>query len=381
MTVLSRSAQLFYRVPSREIRMHTNGNLPKQLPRLEAYVAVRGLAPLSRHPAWLPVLEKGLQHSVYCLEATERSQTRGLLCLAYVRSRLFGQFLVSLPYLDYGGVIADNEGTASALIDRAVELANQLNVRYLELRHEGALEHASLGHRMSSKVHLRLDLPRSADQLWKQLDGKVRNQIRKGMKSDLSSAWGGEELLPEFYSVFSRNMRDLGTPVFSRKLFRSIIRQFPERAEFCVVRIPPRNTRSQGDPGNVCKKEKGLAVAAALILHGWGISEVPSASSLRPYNHTNANMLMYWRILERTIERGQNVFDFGRSSQDSNTYSFKKQWGAVPYPAEWQYYLRRGGVSDVRPDNPKYRRSIRLWQRLPVWLTRWIGPPIVRGIP
>jgi FemAB-related protein (PEP-CTERM system-associated) len=364
MTVLSRSAQLFYRVPSREIRMHGNGNLAEQLPRLEAYIAARRLAPLSRHPAWLPVLEKGLQHSIYCLEATERSQIRGLLCLAYVRSRLFGRFLVSLPYLDYGGVTADDEGTASALIDRAVELADQLDVRYLELRHEGALTHASLNHRMSRKVHLRLDLPRTADLLWKQLDGKVRNQIRKGMKSELSSVWGGEELLPEFYRVFSRNMRDLGTPVFSRKLFRSIVRQFPERAEFCVVRAP-----------------NGFAIAAALILHGWGISEVPSASSLRPYNHTNANMLMYWRVLERTIERGQHVFDFGRSSQDSNTYSFKKQWGAVPYPAEWQYYLRRGGISDVRPDNPKYRRSIRTWQRLPVWLTRWIGPAIVRGIP
>jgi FemAB-related protein (PEP-CTERM system-associated) len=343
--------------------MHRNGNLAGQLSRLEAYIAAGGLAPLSRHPAWLPVLEKGLKHSVYCLEAIEGCKTRGLLSLAHVRSRLFGRFLVSLPYLDYGGVIADNEATASALIDRAVELADQLDVRYLELRHEGALEHASLSHRMSSKVHLRLALPRTSDLLWNQLAAKVRNQIRKGMKSGLSSVWGGEELLPEFYSVFSHNMRDLGTPVFGCRLFRSIIRQFPERVEFCVVR------------------KGSLAVAGALILHGWGISEVPSASSLRPYNHTNANMLMYWRVLERAIERGQSIFDFGRSSQESNTYSFKKQWGAVPYPAEWQYYLRRGGIADVRPDNPKYQRSIRLWQRMPIWLTRWIGPSIVRGIP
>jgi FemAB-related protein (PEP-CTERM system-associated) len=354
-------------MPSREIRIHLNGNLAKHLPRLESYVAASGQAALSRHPAWLSVLERGLKHSVYCLEATERSQTRGILSLAYVHSRLFGRFLVSLPYLDYGGVIADNDGAKRALIDRAVELANQLDVRYLELRHERAIEHPALGDRMSSKVHLRLALPRTSDLLWKQLAAKVRNQIRKGLKSDLSTVWGGEELLPEFYSVFSRNMRDLGTPVFGRSLFQTIVRQFPERAEFCVVRTT--------------KHRKGLAVAAALILHGWGTSEVPSASSLRRYNHTNANMLLYWRILERTIERGQSVFDFGRSSQASNTYSFKKQWGAVPHPAEWQYYLRRGGISDVRPDNPKYQRSIHIWQRLPVWLTRWIGPPIVRGIP
>jgi hypothetical protein len=92
-------------------------------------------------------------------------------------------------------------------------------------------------------------------------------------------------------------------------------------------------------------------------------------------------MLMYWHLLERAISRGQNQFDFGRSSPDSTTYRFKKQWGAQASPADWQYYLRAGAVGDMRPDNPRYERLIRLWQRLPVRLTRWIGPTIVRGIP
>jgi FemAB-related protein (PEP-CTERM system-associated) len=355
--------QLSSRVPSREIRIYMNGNLAKHLPRLESFVAARGQAPLSRHPAWLSILERGLKHSVYCLEATDGSETRGFLALAYVRSLLFGRFLVSLPYLDYGGAIAENEGTARALIDRAVQLANELDVRYLELRHEWPIDHAALGHCLNSKVHLRLALPRSADALWQQVPSKVRNQVRKAMKNDLTAVWGGEDLLPEFYNVFSHNMRDLGTPVFGRGLFRSVLRQFPDRAEICVVR------------------NGGSALAAALILHGWGISEVPSASSLRQYKHTNANMLLYWRMLERAAQRGQRIFDFGRSSQDSSTYNFKKQWGAVPHPAEWQYYLRYGSISDMRPNNPKYQRLIQIWQRLPVRLTRLIGPAIVRGIP
>jgi FemAB-related protein (PEP-CTERM system-associated) len=170
-------------------------------------------------------------------------------------------------------------------------------------------------------------------------------------------------LLPEFYAVFSENMRDLGTPVFGRKLFRAILGQFPERAEFCVVRAGER------------------PVASALLLHGWGITEVPSASSLRAYSSTCANMLMYWHLLERAVQRGQATFDFGRSSQDSNTYRFKRQWDATPYPAEWQFYARQGGVAEMRTENPKYRRFIRIWQRLPVGLTRLIGPVIVRGIP
>jgi hypothetical protein len=92
-------------------------------------------------------------------------------------------------------------------------------------------------------------------------------------------------------------------------------------------------------------------------------------------------MLLYWELLKRSIERGQQVFDFGRSSRDSGTYRFKKQWGATPSQAEWQYYLRGGKVTDMRTDNPRYQRLIRIWQRLPVRLTRLLGPAIVRGIP
>jgi FemAB-related protein (PEP-CTERM system-associated) len=210
---------------------------------------------------------------------------------------------------------------------------------------------------------MRLPLPATTDALWNGFSAKVRNQVRKGQKSGLVVDWGGEELLPEFYSVFSENMRDLGTPVFSRQLFRSVLRQFPDRAELCVVRSADR------------------PVAAALLLHGWGVTEVPSASSIRRFNSLNGNMLMYYHLLGRAVDRGQSTFDFGRSSPDSNTYLFKKQWGAYPVPAAWQYYVRSGSPSDMRPDNPRYQGMIRVWQRLPLWLTRLIGPEIVRGIP
>lgn len=319
--------------------------------------------PLSLDPAWLMVLQKGLGHPFYCLEAITGGQTRGLLPLSYVRSLLFGRFLVSLPYLNYGGVTADSDEAAQVMIERAVALADQLNVRYLELRHEEPYESALLDRRLTSKVQMRLPLPADSETLWRRLDGKVRNQIRKAHKLPLREAWGGAELLSEFYDVFARNMRDLGTPVFDRGLFKAILEQFPNQAELCVVRLENR------------------AVAAALLLHGRGVTEVPSASSLRAFNYTNANMLLYWRLLARAIERGQAWFDFGRCSLDSNTHRFKKQWGAEAFPADWQYHLRRGSIRDVRPENPRYGRAIRLWRKLPLFLTRWLGPHIVRGIP
>ncbi len=297
------------------------------------------------------------------LEAAEGDDIRGLLPLVFLKSPLFGRFLVGLSYLNYGGVISSDDETARLLIDRAVELADELDVRHLELRHERSVDHPRLIARPGLKVHMRLALPRTGDELWKQLGTKVRNQIRKGEKNGFSVHWGGAELLADFYAVFSRNMRDLGTPVFPQKLFAAIAGQFPDRAEFCVVR--------QGTQ----------PLAAALLLHGWGTTEVPSASSLREFNSTCVNMLMYWHLLQRAIERGQETFDFGRSSPDGPTHKFKAQWGALPAPAEWQYYVRSGDVSAMRPDNPRYERMIRVWKRLPVWLTRRLGPMIVRGIP
>jgi FemAB-related protein (PEP-CTERM system-associated) len=318
---------------------------------------------LSRHPGWLLILQNGLGHVAYCLEAREGETTHGLLLLAYVRSLLFGRFLASLPYLNSGGVIAEDAAIAKLLIDRAVQLADELKVRYLELRYEQPVEHPALTGQMADKVHMRLALPANSRELWNHLPSKVRNQIRKGQKVNLSIVWGGHDLLPEFYDVFSENMRDLGTPVYGLIFFQSILNQFPDRAELAVVRHGP------------------VAVAVALMLHGWGVSEVPSASSLRHYRASNANMLLYWHLLERAVKCGNQVFDFGRSTKDSNTYRFKKQWGARPEPAVWQYYVRRGNVGDLRPESPKYRRLSRLWQYLPLRVTRWLGPWIVRGIP
>jgi FemAB-related protein (PEP-CTERM system-associated) len=319
--------------------------------------------PLSLHPGWLRVLRQGLGHTPFGVEVRDGSVLRGYLPLALVDSWLFGRFLVALPYVNYGGPVADNENTARLLLDQAVQLADVCDVKYLEVRATRPLNHPTLSDRLTSKVHMRLTLPGDGEQLWKRIDGKVRNQVRKAQAANFTVSWGGLERLDEFYRVFAHNMRDLGTPVYAKRFFRAILSSFADRAEFCVVRHG-RET-----------------AAAALLLHGWGVTEVPSASSLRSFNHTNANMLMYWHLLLRAIERRQRAFDFGRSTKDGSVYRFKKQWGAVPLPAEWQYYLRRGDIREMRPENPRYDQLKAAWKRLPVPLANWLGPRIVKGIP
>ena len=189
------------------------------------------------------------------------------------------------------------------------------------------------------------------------------DEARKGEKGNFAIQWGGAELLGPFHDVLAENMRDLGSPVYGKSLFAAILGTFPGDAEICLVR------------------DGAKPVATALLLHGWGVTEVPTASSLRGYNPSNVNMFMYHHLLVRAVERGQRVFDFGRSTTEGNTFKFKKQWGAAPHPATWQYAVLKGAAGEMRPDNPRYARAIRAWQRLPVALTRRLGPLIVRGIP
>ena len=329
---------------------------------------------IEHDPHWLHVLQSGLRHRPFMLVARENGEkVNGYLPLVLVASRLFGRFLVSLPYLNRGGVVADSEKTRDELISKAVALAEEHDVQYLELRHSDPIEHDALDASRGEKVRMVLELPKSEEALWDHYSAKVRNQIRKGEKFDMKIKWGGREILDEFYDVFSVNMRDLGTPVYSSRLFGSILDEFSDRAELAVV------------------SHENETVAGALLVHdrvndetgdnAGSCSQVPSASCLRAANRINANMWMYHNLLLRAIERGSAEFDFGRSSEGSGTFRFKKQWGAAPQKTVWQYHLRKGDINDMRPDNPKNRRKIEMWQKMPVWLTRMVGPTIVRGIP
>jgi FemAB-related protein (PEP-CTERM system-associated) len=343
--------------------VHGSGDFPLQRERWNTYLAAWGDRGFHHAPAWLDVLQGGLGHIPYYVEASREGRLVGVLPLAFVKSKLFGRFLVSLPYLNQAGVLADDAQAANSLVQAAGALADELDVKYLELRHEQPLEHPLLNHALTTKVQMHRALPKTSPELWESFKSKLRSQIKRARQHDLSVAWNDALALRDFYHVFSRNMRDLGTPVFPRDLFAGILERFPEQAEICVVRSGSR------------------PAAAGLLVHGPRTTQVPSASSLREFNHMNANMLLYWHLLERAVERGQAVFDFGRSSVGSSTYRFKEQWGALPVSAVWQYYLRRGDVGEMRPDHGRYRYLIRTWRRLPVCLTRWLGPLVVRGIP
>jgi serine/alanine adding enzyme len=211
---------------------------------------------------------------------------------------------------------------------------------------------------------MRLALPPAYDTLLKGFPSKLRSQIRRAQKERMDVRIGGRELLEEYYQVFARCMRDLGTPVYEKGFFGSIVETFPKEVSLCVVSL-------KGDP-----------LAAGLIYGFRQTLEIPWAASDKRYNKLAPNMLLYSAVLEFACCQGYKEFDFGRSSVDSGTYRFKQQWGAKPHQLYWYYWLAEGqDIPQLNPSNPKFRAAIAVWQRLPLTVTNLVGPHIVKYLP
>lgn len=312
---------------------------------------------------WKDVIERSFGHKALYLLAEKKGSLQGVLPLVRLKSLLFGNYLVSLPYFNYGGICADTEECFGELLEEASRLASAEGAAYIEYRHT---RRSTRGlPEKTAKVCMHLDLPGSEDALWSTFPSKLRSQIRRPSKEGLQARIGKAEEIDSFYSVFAANMRDLGTPVYSREFFRNIIRVFPESSWICTVYT--------GD---------GRPAASGFLVGFKKKLEIPWASSLRSLNHLSPNMLLYWTALRFACEQGFRSFDFGRSTPGEGTYRFKEQWGAKPVPLYWHYWLRNGTtLPELNPKNPKYRLAIKIWQRLPVGLTRLIGPSIVKNLP
>lgn len=329
----------------------------------DRYVSNHGNGSGYQLVGWRRVVRKAFGHRTFYLMARdEHGEVGGVLPLVFVASRLFGRFLVSMPFVNYGGVLTEGFEAQRALLEAATSRAISLGATHIELRHERLLylDWTSKQH----KVSMRLDLPREPEALWNGFPSKLRSQIRRAMKEQLTVRIEGVELLDDFYRVFARNMRDLGTPVYGRRFFVAILEEFPKDTRLCAVYI-------------------GREPIAAGFLYGFKHTlEIPWASSDRRYNNLSPNMLLYSAALEYACRQGFQTFDFGRSTPGSGTYRFKEQWGARPTPLYWYHWSRDGRpVPDVSPGNSAYARAVRMWKKLPLPLTRLIGPSIVKNIP
>jgi serine/alanine adding enzyme len=311
---------------------------------------------------WKKVIEESFHWKTYYLMAEEKGFVQGILPLSANKSLLFGNLLCSLPFFSEAGIVAESRVATDALISEAIRLAQNLRIDYIELRHthDASVRWPA----KTNKVTLVCDVSADSEENMRRLSTKMRTNVRRSLRSGLEAEFGGAEFLRDFYEIFCRKMHELGTPAYGKRFFEIILENFPDDAFVCRVR------------------HSGKTVGAAFLTGYRGAIEAnwsassPDAMSLRP------NMFLFWELLSFAGRKGYRIFDFGRSSVNSGTYNFKQQWNTRIVPLYWNYWSQSGEqVLELNPSNPRYRAAIWAWKRLPLAMTKVLGPSIARFLP
>lgn len=321
-------------------------------------------SPFHQH-GWGQAILSAYGHAPLNLMAqAETGEVLGVLPICRFRVPTRAEKWVSLPFCDLGGPVASTQEAGQALLEETRRLAGESGVQSAQFRNAvpDARPHGAVPVAVD-KVRMILSLPGSSEALLASFKSKLRSQVNKAAKNGMEFGWVGPDGVDDFYSIFSRNMRDLGSPVHSRGLFVEILRNLPESAKIGVVRAD------------------GLPVAAGLVLGlGRHRLSIPWASSLRSHNHLAPNMWLYWNLLKHAADEGFAEFDFGRSTKGEGTYRFKAQWGSEPQPLGWSDVQWSGTAAapTTRQESsePGKVRSLveSVWKKLPLPVANRVGP-------
>jgi len=314
---------------------------------------------------WRCVIEETYGHKPLYLKAVENGEIVGLFPLFLMKSLLFGKRLISVPFGSYGGPLADNKKIYDKLIKKGQETAEKANVKFLEIRSNPNKKNDvvdNLDELSDHFVTFVMNLSLEKDTIWKGMNKKRRNAIRNAMKNELDIEIN-KGSIHTFYDIYSKNIKRLGTPVHSKHFFLNIQKYL---SDGCVI-------------FNV-KKGKTIVASAFLLLFkdtvtsGW-------AGALAEYYKDNPNDFMYWKIIEHFQEEGFEKFDFGRATINSGVYDFKKKWRAQEIKLNYQYYLKRANIPSYDLSSSSASKFISIWKKIPLRLSKRIGPLLRKNIP
>lgn len=317
--------------------------------------------------AWKRAVEDSYGHRCHYLMAEKDGEVAGVIPLIRLKIPFLLDELVALPFCDLGGPLITTPSSHAALLKTCFDLKKRIGAKSLLLRgdlqvtEEQCRDIYQINH---DKVRMILSLPDSSEALLKGFKSKLRSQVRKAEKNNLVFQWSSSSDLNHFYAVFSENMRNLGSPVHSKRWFKNILHHYQGNSRMGIV-------YHEAKPVGCC----------IILMVGKKVS-IPWASTRREYNRLAPNMLLYWNALKFSCDEGYSSFDFGRSSSGEGTFKFKQQWGAAPQPLRWF-----STQQDLPPrEGNEYNRSskretiAKAWSNLPLTVTKITGPLIRKYI-
>jgi FemAB-related protein (PEP-CTERM system-associated) len=328
--------------------------------RWDGFVLSCPTATFFHRAGWQQIMATVFRHDTYFLYSETDGQIDGVLPLAHVKSMLFGNSLVSLPFAVYAGVAATDEAAATALEDEAQRIAQRLGVDHLELRHVDA-RHDNWPTQDLYVTFRKAILPDEEANLLaipRKQRAMVRKGIKNGLRSDIDSG------IDRFFALYADNVHRHGTPALPKRYFQSLRDQFGADCDVLTVSAPD---------GRALSSVLSFYFRDEVLPYYAGDDE--SARDLA------ANDFKYWELMRLSCARGLKVFDYGRSKQGTGSFSFKKNWGFEPAPLHYEYRLyKRDAVPQNNPANAKFKLMIETWRRMPIGLANWLGPFVVRHL-
>ena len=311
---------------------------------------------------WQSIFDDVLGHRSYYLMAKKAAEVVGIFPLVHVKSKLFGNALISVPFGVYGGILADDEQVQELLSEQALTLARELKVDYVEVRDQFAVNTLDASwHAKDLYVTFKKELLATEEDNFKAIPRKQRAVVRKAIDYGLTSEWDNDT--DRFYAMYSESVRNLGTPVLSKKYYQSLLDVFGDQCRVLTILDKDQPVSSVL---NFYFKDQ------VLPFYGGGPAIARSC---------RANDFMYWELMRLSVEQGIKVYDFGRSKDGAGSYRFKKHWGFKPEPLPYRFHLIKAkDVPDLSPVNPKYQLAIKAWQKLPLPVTHMVGPIIARNL-
>lgn len=330
----------------------------------DTYVSAHKLASAYHKFAWLNAVSHAYGHKILGLMAIRQSSQKvvGVLPAVLMKTPFLGKQLCALPYCDVGFAVADTQAIAEELQRSLTQHIAKTGSKTLEIRNIST-EPQSPSSLKNQKVRMLLPLPNTSEELLAGFKSKLRSQIRKAEKNGLTFSLGTEQpLINDFYTVYTKNMRDLGSPVHAKKWFEQIVNAY---AKSCILSVVYKDN---------------TPIGGGLVIKNTTNASIPWASTLRDYNKLAPNMLLYWSLLGHCADSGIETFDFGRSTYEEGTYKFKKQWGAQPQLLSWQKFDQHGALlkEQQAATSPGKLRPIaeNMWQKLPLTFTVAVGSAI-----
>lgn len=311
---------------------------------------------------WKAVNESCFGHETFYLAAVDEGRIRGVFPLVYLKGRIFGKILCSLPFVNYGGPCADEPFVEQLLLNEAKTIVDRHRIDYLEIRSTRKLD----GDLQTSehKVSITLALDKNPDTLWNAFKTGHRNNVRRAYKRGLSVRSGGVELLDTFYDILSESWRNLGTPLYQKSYFEHIVKTFPQETKIFVL------------------DHEGVPISSALNGHFRGVVEGMWLGALPKARDLESSYVLYWEMIKDACERDFQWYHLGRSTVDSGGETFKKKWNTYPTQLYWQYLVRNGcSMPQLNVSNQKFKLAMSVWMRLPRPITRVLGPLVAKGIP